>query len=491
MALLEVILSAIGGNPVLSIVAITVLALLSRSVYRVTLHPLAHIPGPLLPKITSLWLHYHAYIGDEATVIHQAHLQYGTLVRVSPGEVDISDADAVNAIYVSKGGFPKAPCYANFDIDGHKTIFSTTDNDQRAPRAKAIVPMFSTKSIRDNEAALYGCVNRMVERMQEEAETGRPVNLLNLSRSLAVDAVSTHLFQENYNGTSEKGKRLSLSAFVDAFVAVGRFFYLPNTVFMWLEWAIETCMPDKHTIDSMRVVDKFVDSLVDSTPQGSQNYPGRLLAAGLDKSEVKSQCKDLLFAGTDSTGMNLATICRNLAMYPDKYERLRNEVVSNAALGSQAQEVQALPYLSAVVREGLRISMANPTRLPHVVPSGGWTFKGVHFPEGAIVGCAGYELHFNAIAFPDPQAFKPERWLEGNVTEQANKYWFAFGAGSRACIARNLATTELYFATQKLAESNVLRGAKAVQEGEIEIYEWFNSSVKDEKIELIWEKTKI
>jgi hypothetical protein len=283
-----------------------------------TLHPLSHIPGPLLPKLTSLWLYYHAYIGDEATVIHKAHKQYGSLLRVSPNEIDISDADAVAPIYVSKGGFPKAPCYANFDIDGHKTIFSTTDNEYRTPRAKAVVPMFSTKNIRDNETGLYGCMDRMVYRMQEEARTGRPVNVLNLSRSLAVDAVSTHLFQENYNGTSEKGNKLSVSAFVDAFVAVGRFFYLPNTLFIWVEWAIEKCMPDEHTNSSMEIVDKFVDNLVDATSKGAQNYPGRLMALGLERTEVKSQCKDLIFAGTDSTGMNLATICRQMALFPEK-----------------------------------------------------------------------------------------------------------------------------------------------------------------------------
>lgn len=238
---------------------------------------------------------------------------------MSPNEIDISDADAINPIYVSKGGFPKAPCYANFDIDGHKTIFSTTDAEYRAPRAKAVVPMFSTKSIRDNETALYGCIDRMINRMQEEARTGRPVNVLNLTRSLAVDAVSTHLFQENYNATSEKGNRLSVSAFVDAFVAVGRFFYLPNTAFVWLEWAIEKFLPDEHTCSSMEVVDRFVDNLVDATPEGAQSYPGRLMTLGLERSEVKSQCKDLIFAGTDSTGMNLATICRQLALHLDKY----------------------------------------------------------------------------------------------------------------------------------------------------------------------------
>ena len=173
-----------------------------------------------------------------------------------------------------------------------------------------------------------------------------------------------------------------------------------------------------------------------------------------------------------------------------RYEILRREVLANAHAGEKKQDIQALPYLSGVVREGLRLSMANPTRLPHIVPQGGWTFKGTHFPAGSFVGCSATELHLNPRVYPNPNSFQPERWLPENVTAAAEKSFFAFGAGARACIARNLATVELYMATEKLAQKDVLRGARAVQDT-VEIYEWFNSSVKGEKIELIWEKASV
>lgn len=313
MSFLDLLLSGKLISP--WVVAICITAFVVGRIY---LDPLRHIPGPFIAKLSPIWLWYHTYIGDEASILHEMHAKYGPLLRVSPNEVDISDYEAIPAIYISKGGFPKADCYANFDIDGHKTIFSTTDTEYRTPRAKAVVPMFSTKSIRENEMALYECVDRMVERMKEEKQSRGIVNVLNLTRSLAVDAVSTHLFQENYNGTSEKSGRLSASAFVDAFVAVGRFFYLPNFLFIWTEWVIEKCFPDQHTNESMAVVDRFVQDLVGNNPPKS-TYPGRLMETGmLEISEVKSQCKDLLFAGTDSSGMNMATVCRQLALNPDK-----------------------------------------------------------------------------------------------------------------------------------------------------------------------------
>jgi cytochrome P450 len=312
-------LDYLASNPIASSFAIFICIVFGYTIYNFFLHPLASVSGHPLAKISSLWLYYHTYIGDEATAIHALHKKYNsTLLRVAPNHVDISDSDAINPIYEKGGGFPKSPCYANFDIDAHKTIFSTTDSTYRTPRAKAVVPMFSTASIRGNSTVLYDSVDCMVKRMQSDAATGRPVNILNLTRSLAVDIVSTHLFDMNYNGTGEKTNRLSVSAFVDAFVAVGRFFYCPNWVFGWLEWGADQLFQDLNTYSSMEIVDKFVDDLVSRTSSGDTNYPGRLMGLGLQKSEVVSQCKDLIFAGTDSTGMNLASIFRYLALDQDR-----------------------------------------------------------------------------------------------------------------------------------------------------------------------------
>lgn len=73
----------------------------------------------------------------------------------------------------------------------------------------------------------------------------------------------------------------------------------------------------------------------------------------------------------------------------------------------------------------------------------------------------------------------PERWL--NATDAMLTNFFAFGKGTRTCIAQNLAMTELTQATSRVAQADLLRGARAVQD-RIEIKEWFNSRVKGEKI---------
>jgi len=244
-------------------------------------------------------------------------------VRIAPNEIAIADGAALGPIYSEKGGFRKAACYRNFDIDGHPSIFSALEPGYRAPRAKAVVGMFSTTAVRrDAKGVLEESVRRLVGRMMGERTKGRSVDVLNLARSLAVDAVTGYLFGQSYGATEEEGKEeMSASQFVNAFVAVGRFFLLPNWWFVMLESLSEKVMmgEEKEEVNrSMQSVDEFVGRLVQEAREEDTTYQGRMLRAGMTREETAAQCKDLIFAGTDSTGMNLGTICWQLARHPEK-----------------------------------------------------------------------------------------------------------------------------------------------------------------------------
>ncbi|TKA74391.1 hypothetical protein B0A55_04524 [Friedmanniomyces simplex] len=467
-------------------------------VYRAFFHALRSIPGPLTCRLTSLWTFYHSYIGDECTRIDELHRAYGPVVRIAANEVSIADGAALAPIYVEKGGFMKAPAYSNFDIEGHSTIFSTLDPAHRSVRSKAVVPVFSMTSIRSRQETIEECVSKLVDRLTNEAawsrtaskETGqsRAINVLNLTRSLALDAVSSYLFGKTFGGISEQGGKMSANPFVDTLVAVGRFFFLPNWAFLTLELARARFWPDHEADASAQKVDNFASTLVQNQESDPFSYQSRLLKAGISSHETEVQCKDLIFAGTDSTGTNLATLLWHLAKRPDVYQLLREEV-AEADGQDPAYNPQSLRYLDAVVREGLRISMANPTRLPRIVPPQGFAFEASNgrryfLPGGTQVGLQVYTLHFNPKVFPEPHAFRPERWLD-DPTPEMQRDWIPFGVGSRQCIARNLATTELFLAVRAIARHDVLAGAEAVGE-KIEMLEWFNSKIKGEKIELVW-----
>lgn len=298
--------------------------ILTIGVYRLFLHPLSHIPGPVSLKFTSLPLLWRSYAGNEATYLTRLFINTGSpILRIGPNELLLADGAALAPIYSTDGGFPKAPCYRNFDIDGFPSLFSALDRGYRAPRAKNVVPMFATGALRKGEDSVRSVAARLVERLGEEKRRGGRVDVLDLARSTAVDVVSECLFGRSYGGLGGRGRkeskdgRLSASEFVNAFVGVGRFFFLPNWAFMMLDKIAGYLFETPETIESFDSVQVFVEQLVEEAGVEDGTYQARMLKLGLSKKEVAAQMKDLVFAGTDSSGMNLSTFCWQLAKHAD------------------------------------------------------------------------------------------------------------------------------------------------------------------------------
>ncbi|KZZ99285.1 Cytochrome P450 [Moelleriella libera RCEF 2490] len=103
-----------------------------------------------------------------------------------------------------------------------------------------------------------------------------------------------------------------------------------------------------------------------------------------------------------------------------------------------------LPFLDAVLCEGLRLYPPIPMSLPRFVPSGGRTIDGYHLPEKTIVSCQAHSVHrMNTAVFPDPQKFQPDRWLRAEGDTERRRLLFAFSNGGRGCVGKHLAVAEM------------------------------------------------
>lgn len=98
---------------------------------------------------------------------------------------------------------------------------------------------------------------------------------------------------------------------------------------------------------------------------------------------------------------------------------------------------EKLPYLDAVIMEGLRCFPAIPMSLPRYVPSGGRMIDGHFVPSGTIVSSQAYTTHkIDEKVFPEPQVFNPDRWLEESGDSEKRRLFFAFASGGRGCVGR-------------------------------------------------------
>lgn len=90
---------------------------------------------------------------------------------------------------------------------------------------------------------------------------------------------------------------------------------------------------------------------------------------------------------------------------------------------------------TAVILESLRLSDAATGRLPRIIPPPGLQYGPYFLPAGTIVGLSGYVQHRDSSIFPEPEVFRPERFL-GPEGKRLEKFVVAFGKGSMGCIGK-------------------------------------------------------
>ncbi|TKW49746.1 putative sterigmatocystin biosynthesismonooxygenase, partial [Colletotrichum tanaceti] len=166
---------------------------------------------------------------------------------------------------------------------------------------------------------------------------------------------------------------------------------------------------------------------------------------GLDQLDMAGECLDHMAAGIDTTGDGLCFLMWELSQPRSLrfQEALRRELRENAGAASTAA-FDRLPFLDAVVQEGLRCFPAIPMSLPRYVPRGGRTIDGNFVPEGTVVSCQAYSVHrIDGSVFPEADVFDPDRWMEPTGDAERKRLMFAFANGGRGCVGKHLALAEM------------------------------------------------
>ncbi|MEL6554405.1 MAG: cytochrome P450 [Cyanobacteria bacterium J06621_11] len=169
-----------------------------------------------------------------------------------------------------------------------------------------------------------------------------------------------------------------------------------------------------------------------------------LLQARDDKGEAMSdeelhdEIVTLLLAGHETTASAIVWILYWVHYLPEVQQKLRAELDT---LGSKPDPmaITQLPYLTAVCQEALRIYPITPTTFIRALREP-MTLAGYHFKAGTALMPATYIIHQRPDLYPNPQQFRPERFLEKQF---APHEFLPFGGGHRYCIGSALAMMEL------------------------------------------------
>jgi cytochrome P450 len=157
--------------------------------------------------------------------------------------------------------------------------------------------------------------------------------------------------------------------------------------------------------------------------------------------ELRDEMVTVLGAGHETTATGLAWAIERLVRNPSILAKLRESL----AAGDEE-------YLGATVKETLRarpviVDVARKLKAPA-------TIGGYELPAGQFVLPAIAALHYREDLFPEPEEFRPERFLDGKADNYA---WIPFGGGIRRCIGAAFAEYEMRTILREFVERAELR----------------------------------
>ncbi|KDQ53882.1 hypothetical protein JAAARDRAFT_415303 [Jaapia argillacea MUCL 33604] len=151
--------------------------------------------------------------------------------------------------------------------------------------------------------------------------------------------------------------------------------------------------------------------------------------------------------GADTTIASIRVLFLALTTHPDVQKCAQAEldtVIGNSRL-PDFSDPERLPYINALIKETLRWLPITPLGVPHNSTEDD-VYNGFLIPKGSIVFGNVWSILHDPVAYPEPEKFKPERFLkDGKLnSEVRDPNIAAFGFGRRICPGRHLSDNGMY-----------------------------------------------
>ncbi|KAF7189178.1 Cytochrome P450 monooxygenase [Pseudocercospora fuligena] len=331
--------------------------------------------------VSLFWYIYHMRQGHFDQVNRKLHAKYaGPVVRIAPNEVSIDSAEAVHVIYSTRPErrFTKTDFYTAGRpaiASKHENLFMDLDEDHHAARRRIVANVYSMSSILESE----------------------PQTLLLLPASLRKPYMATGLLYKSVKqAIVDNAKRVT---------------YARELVYK----RMSELKNNGGTAESKGRRDLLSKMFEISATKGDK--------VDFHLPEIEMESWVNIQAGVDTTAIALQAILYHILKDARVHQKLLSEL--DAALRNQRiaipikySDALKLPYLSACIKEAMRLHPSVGLQLPRHPPPEGCHISGYYFPHSARVGVNAAVLHYNQDVFgEDASSFRPERWSESNAAE--------------------------------------------------------------------------
>ncbi len=313
---------------------------------------------------------------------------------------------------------------------------------------RLVQPAFHRERIAGYAAAMV----RRAEAFAESVALGRPVEMVAAMHRLTLGIAAETLFGADMDeeaGTIGRALRAAMESFPISLTPIGELLdHLP-----WVPVV-------RRFLDARAQLDAIVYRLIetrraDPDPGSRPDVLGILLAAGdgpdgMDTEQIRDEVMTIFLAGHETTAMALTWTWWLLAQNPAVELRLRAEL--DAVLSGRMPTIDDVPALRLthdVIAESMRLyppAWVVGRRAVETSQLGEWTV-----PKGSIVLMSQWITHRDTRFWREADAFRPERWSNGETEGQPKFAYFPFGGGTRVCIGEAFAWTELVLVLATIA----------------------------------------
>lgn len=447
------------------------------TLYPLYFHPLSNIPGPTICSLTKYYILYKSWSEQRNRYVQSLHERYGSIVRIGPNEVDISDVAYIKDIYI--GDYDKSSFYTQFSNYGSNNTFSTVDKKEHIASRKVSHRFYSKSNI---------CSDNVMSKVEKvigdtllafEKYNDKSIDVFSLFCDMAMDAVTSFSFgKDNYESLLKDPFGTGMLV-VENFSRQSEPWFWTTQMPQWYDWVVsdkiklasQKCYDwiERQFLISLNNLEETIDSNEETLLTVYYDFD-RLSGKPVQKTSIfneqrtKSEFFDHIAAGHVTTATTMAFMFYELAKYPEIQVKLQEEIITKLNSGnfiptsditpfkySLIDDETLLPYMHAVIFETFRVHAAIPGQEPRIVPSKGLLFRGndivsaCKIPAGTTVVMQPWSLHRVSSVFPDPEEFIPQRWLDASEEQLKvmKSHLFHFGSGARMCIGLNLATAEI------------------------------------------------
>ena len=394
------------------------------------------LPGPngRIPRFVGL-----AFIRDRIGLLKKLTTQYGDVVSFSvagqPFAI-LNHPDYVRDVLVSKHRI----FHKGIGLQRAKLLLGegllTSEDAHHQRQRRLLQPAFHRERI----AGYATTMTEYAERTSARWRDGETLDMLQEMSRLTLAIAGKTLFDADVQGEAE--------AIGDALGSVLRNFNI--TLLPYGDRLVK--LPIPHAVRFRRAktrLDAIVYRMI-AERRASGGAGGDVLStlvavrdedgSGMSDLEIRDEVLTLLLAGHETTANALTWSWYLLSQHQDARRRLKAEV--DSVCGTRVPTVEDLPrlvYTRAVLSEAMRLFppaylVGRRALEPYPVPNTEYLL-----PAGTVVILSQYLLHRDARFWDAPDAFRPERWLDG---EPQRYTYFPFGAGPRICIGEQFAWME-------------------------------------------------